>query len=74
VPTKGRVSLDPKAHRTITKINFGFPLANPHEGEGNTNILRLSTTLVALRGQLVHLGDKSPRVTNTQRSSVKCSA
>jgi hypothetical protein len=29
--------------------------------------------LVALRGHQVHLGDESPRVTNTQRSLVKCS-
>jgi hypothetical protein len=29
VHTKGRVSFNLKLHRTITKIEFGFPLSNP---------------------------------------------
>jgi hypothetical protein len=71
VPTKGRVSLDHKPPRIITKIEFG--LTNPHEREGDTNFLRLTITLVAPVGHLIHLGDESPRVTNTWRLLVKCS-
>jgi hypothetical protein len=70
--TKGRVSFNPKPHRMITKIKFGFLLSNHHEGVGNTIFPRLTTTLVAPRGHLVHLGDKFSRVTNTQRLSVMC--
>jgi hypothetical protein len=55
-----------------TRFSLFFPLSNPHEGEGNTNFMRLTTTLVSPGGHLVYLGDKSPRVTNTRRSSVKC--
>jgi hypothetical protein len=73
VPTKGWVSLDHKPPRTITKIKFGSSLANPHEGEGNTNFLGLTITLVAPRGHLVCIEDESSRVMNTQRSFVKCS-
>jgi hypothetical protein len=58
---------------TSTKIKLSFPLPNPHEGDVNTNFLRLTTTLVAPEGHLVHLGDKSPRVTNTWRLLVKFS-
>jgi hypothetical protein len=72
-PTKGRVSLDQKHLRTITKIKFGSPLSNPLEGEGNINFPGLTTTLVASEGHLVRLEDKSLRVTNTQRLLVKCS-
>jgi hypothetical protein len=74
VATKGQVSFNPKPHRMITKIKFGFPLSNPHEGEGKTNFPRLTTTLVAPGGHLVRLGDKSSSVTNRRRSSVKCFA
>jgi hypothetical protein len=46
VPTKSRVSLDPKPHQTITMIKFSFSLSNPHKGEDNTNFLRFTATLV----------------------------
>jgi hypothetical protein len=72
VPMKDQVSLDDKPPRTITKINFGSSLSNPHEREGKTNFSELTLTLVAPRGHLVHLGDDSPRVTNTRRLLVKC--
>jgi hypothetical protein len=49
-----------------------FPLSNPHEGEGNTNFLRSTRTLVTPGQHLVCLGDKSQRVTNTWRSLMKC--
>jgi hypothetical protein len=58
VPTKGQVSLDPKPHQTITKIKFGFPLSNPHKGEGNTNFLRFTTTLVTPEQHV------TPRISN----------
>jgi hypothetical protein len=74
VSTKDRVSLDPKPRWTITKIWFSFTLSNLHEWEGNTNFLRFTITLVTLEEHLVRLGDKSPRVTNTQRSLVQCFA
>jgi hypothetical protein len=63
---KGRVSLNHKPPQTITKIKFSYSRSNSHEGEGNTNVLGLTTTLVALEGHLVHLWDESPRVTNTE--------
>jgi hypothetical protein len=31
------------------KIEFGSPLVNPHEGEGNRNFLRSTTTLMTPR-------------------------
>jgi hypothetical protein len=65
VPSKDRVSLNHKPHQTITKIEFGFSLSNLHEGEGYTNFMGLTTTLVALEGHLVCLGDESLRVMNT---------
>jgi hypothetical protein len=73
VPTKDRDSLDHKPRRTITKIKFSFPLSNPHKGEDTINFSRLTTTLVAPEGHLLHLGDECPRVMNTRRLLVKCS-
>jgi hypothetical protein len=74
VSTKDRVSLNPKPHRMITKIYLSFLLSNLHEGEGNTNFPRFTITLVTPEEHLVHRCDKSPRVMNTWRSSVKCFA
>jgi hypothetical protein len=61
-----------KTSWTITKIQFSFPLSNPHQGEGNTNFSRFTTTLVTPGQHLVRLGDKSSRETNKHRSSMKC--
>jgi hypothetical protein len=73
VLTKDQVSLDHKPPRMITNINFHSSLSNPHKGEENVNFSGLTTTMLAPRGHLVHLGDEFSRVTNTWRLLVKCS-
>jgi hypothetical protein len=73
VSTKDWVSLDPNLAERSPRSVWFFTIKSPQR-RGQYKLSEDHDNLGGFQRHLVCLGDKSPRVTNTERSSVKCFA